>query len=81
MEEYYAKFNKGDIKMDLNMINRFENFNNDANRYRIKRYGQWHYGIIDNQNGLMLRVGPNPDYSKHLIMKIINYFYLKVKMK
>ena len=38
----------------------------EENRYKVKRYGQWWWAILDIDNWLMLRVGLNPDYSKPL---------------
>lgn len=38
-----------------------------ANRYKAVRYGRYQYAILDTQlgkEGLLLRVGPHPDYSK-----------------
>ena len=35
-------------------------------RYRVQKYGRWHFGIVDHSIGFMLRVGPNPDYNKPL---------------
>lgn len=35
-------------------------------RYRIHKYGRWYFGIIDQNTGFMLRIGPNPDYNKPL---------------
>lgn len=35
-------------------------------RYKVSRYSRFWYGIKDDQTGLLLRVGPNADYSKPL---------------
>ena len=36
----------------------------EENNYKIKKYGRWHYIIINPENNLALRVGSNVDYSK-----------------
>ena len=33
-------------------------------KYKIKKYGNWHYIIINPENGLALRTGNNVDYAK-----------------
>lgn len=38
----------------------------EENRYKIHRYGRWHFGILDSTIGLLMRQGPNPDYNKPL---------------
>lgn len=35
-------------------------------RYEVARYSRFWYGIMDNHTNLLLRVGPNADYSKPL---------------
>ena len=35
-------------------------------RYHTYKYSRWWWGIIDNNNGLLLRVGPDADYTKPL---------------
>lgn len=36
----------------------------EENNYKIKKYGRWHYIIINPENNLALRAGSNVDYSK-----------------
>ena len=38
----------------------------ENSRYVVKRYGRWHWAILDTKLNLLLRVGPNPDYTKPL---------------
>ena len=38
----------------------------DESRYHPSRYSRFWWGIIDSNNGLLVRVGPNADYSKPL---------------
>ena len=38
----------------------------EENRYSVCKYGRWHFGILDGTIGLLMRQGPNPDYSKPL---------------
>ena len=35
-------------------------------RYKVVKYSQWWYGILNTETDIMLRVGPNPDYTKPL---------------
>ena len=37
-----------------------------SDRYEVARYSRFWYGIMDNHTNLLLRVGPNADYSKPL---------------
>lgn len=37
-----------------------------SDRYEVSRYSRFWYGIMDNHTNLLLRVGPNVDYSKPL---------------
>lgn len=38
----------------------------EENRYTICKYGLWHFGILDNTIGLLIRQGPNAQYDKPL---------------
>jgi hypothetical protein len=38
----------------------------EENRYTVYKYGTWHFGIKDNESGLLLRCGPNAQYDKPL---------------
>ena len=36
------------------------------NQFTVTKYGRWHYAILNNENGLLLRCGPNVNYHEPL---------------
>ena len=50
-------------------------------KYKIVRYSQWWYGILNTETNIMLRVGPNVDYSKPLDNKENKLLLFKSKDK
>lgn len=50
-------------------------------KYKIVRYGQWWYGILNTETDIMLRVGPNPNYNGPLDDKENKLLLFKNKEK
>ena len=50
-------------------------------KYRVIKYSQWWYGILNTETDIMLRVGPNPDYNKPLNDKENKLLLFKSKEK
>lgn len=50
-------------------------------KYRVVRYGQWWYGILNTETAILLRVGPNPNYNGPLDDKENKLLLFKNKEK
>jgi hypothetical protein len=53
----------------------------NLNKYKVKRYGQWWYAILNTETNLMLRVGPNANYDLPLDDKDNKLLLFKSKDK
>lgn len=53
----------------------------NRSKYKVKRYGQWWYAILNTETNLMLRVGPNANYDLPLDDKDNKLLLFKSKDK
>ena len=54
---------------------------NSYTKYKIVKYGQWWYGILNTETDILLRVGPNPNYNGPLDDKENKLLLFKSKEK
>ena len=54
---------------------------NNYTKYKVVKYGQWWYGILNTETNIILRVGPNPNYDGPLDDKENKLLLFKSKEK